>query len=118
MPLDPAIYSFAWRRCVANLLLQDYAAFLDEKVPDVRVSRVGERRQRERFRGNLFLRPLYPFCDVLDNVAVMVACAERHRRVVPARILPQELFSRALRFDEILPIESRYRAKARDTVRD
>ena len=79
---------------------------------------VRELRQRQHFARDLFFRPLHPLCDVLDDVAIVIARPERHRRVVAARILPQKLFRGALRFDEILPVETRDRAQARDAVRD
>src|SRR6059058_5677771 len=48
----------------------------------------------------------------------MITRPERHRSVVPARILTEKLFRRALRFYKILPVKSRYRAQTRNAVRD
>ncbi len=121
MTLRPSIQPFSGRRSIRDLLLESPASFVDEEVADVSVSGilwVSDLCQRQYFARDLLFRPFYPFCDVLDDVAVVIACAECHRGVVAARILTQKLFRSALRFDEVLPVETRDRAKTRDAVRD
>ena len=83
-----------------------------------RVVRSATLGEGDNFARDFFLWTLRALPDVLDHVPVVVARPERHRLVVAARILAQQLLSRALRFDEILPVESRYRAKTRDAVGD
>src|SRR3954468_10354170 len=75
-------------------------------------------RESEDFSSDFLLGALYPLRDVFNDVPVVIASAECHRRVVAARILSQKLLCCALRFDKILPVQSRNRAQTRNAVRN
>ena len=118
MPLRPAIYPFARRRSVTDATFENPTSFVDQEITDVRmprVARIGKLRQLDNFTRNFFFRSLHTLPNVLDDVPVVVASSESHRRVMPAWILAKQLLRRALRFDEILPVESRDCAQAGDT---
>src|SRR5438445_13395611 len=109
MPLRPAVDPFSRRRRVAESSFENPPSFVDQEIADVRVTsvaRAGKFRQRDDLARNFFLRPLHSLGDVLDNVPIVIARAERHRRVVAAWVLAKELSGRALRPDEILPAQS------------
>src|SRR5678815_3181266 len=117
MPLRPPVDPLAGRRGVADFVLENPAALVDEEEPDVRMSRIlgiGQPGERQHFAGDLLLRTLNSLRDVLDYVAIVVTCPERHRRVKAAWILTEQLLGRALRFDEIFPIQTRDGAQTRD----
>ena len=121
MPLRPTIYPFARRRSVTDATFENPTSFVDQEITDVRmpgVARIGKLRQLDNFTRNFFFRSLHTLPNVLDDVPVVVASSESHRRVMPAWILAKQLLRRALRFDEILPVESRDCAQAGDTVSD
>ena len=60
----------------------------------------------EDFARDLFLRSLHPLRYVLDDVPIVIARTESHRCVMTARILAKQFLGGALRFDEVLPVES------------
>src|SRR5439155_20795016 len=110
MAMGPAIKPFPRWWGVPDFLFENTTALVNEEVADVGVPGViwvGELGQCQHFAGDLFFGALDSFCDVLDDVPVVIASPECHRGVVPARILTQQFFRRALGFDEILPVESR-----------
>src|SRR6478672_4941829 len=99
MPLSPAVDPFSRRRRVADSVLENPATLVDQEIPDVRVTRVariGELRQIDYLAGDFFFRLFYPLGDVLDDMTIVVARAEGHRGVVPARILTKQLLRCAL----------------------
>ncbi len=107
MPLNPPIQPFARGRSISDPPFENCATFIDQEIADVcvpGVSRIRKFRQRQGLTRDFLLGPLDPLRNVLDDVTVVIARSERHGAVVSARILPQELLSRALRFDEILPV--------------
>src|SRR6188474_489259 len=82
------------------------------------ITGVRELCQRNDFGRNFFFRFFYTLGNVLDDVAIVIARAESHSGVMTTRILSQQLLGCTLRFDEILPVESRNRAQAGDAVRN
>ena len=90
MPLRPPIDPFAGRWRVANSPFENSTPFVDQEIADVRmtsVARVSKFGERDDFPGDFLLGTLHSLRDVLDNVPVVIARAECHRRVVATRIL-------------------------------
>ena len=81
MALRPAVQPFSRRRSVLDFFLENSPPFVDQEVADVRVSGVtwiSEFRECENLARYFFLRLLDPFCDVLDDVAVVIPGPECH----------------------------------------
>src|SRR5437762_9113045 len=121
MPLRPAVQPFARWRSISDPAFQNPTSFVDQEIADVRmagIARSGKLCQLEDLTRDFLFRPLDPLRDVLDDVPIVVARSESHRRVVAAWILAKQLLRRTLRFDEILPVESRDCAQTGDAVRN
>jgi hypothetical protein len=100
MTLSPAMDTLTPGRLVTRSVLELESAIPDQVISNVRPPLIALTvtlyREAKGDIRNLLFRPLCLLGDVLDNVPVMIARAERHSGVMTGKILPQDLLCGAL----------------------
>ena len=113
---------FRHRRAIADRLLERRLASVDEVEAHVRLECRGTAAHGRGTGGVdrggcdfLFRHPAAPG-EPLYRVAIVIARAERHRRVHTGRIAAQDGFGETRLLDEIAPVDVADRAEAGDAV--